>query len=116
MNSFFVNIALGLIISEIAQASGSVDWPGLKATVNAKIKVVVTNTAIEPTLEGLVDVCIDVAEEAVQDTTDLKDLVTQAVARNWPAALLDLKNLMTKSLTGVPRSPAQAELAALLAA
>lgn len=116
MNGFLVNIALGLVVSEISSAAGSVDWPGLKATVNTKIKAVVTNTQIEPTVEGLVDAVIDVAEQAVNDTADLKDLVSQAVAKNWNGALLDLKSLMNKAISGAPQSPATAEIAAILAA
>ena len=116
MNSFIANIALGLLLSEVASTLGSVDLKAFEVELNTKINTVVTNTQIQATVDGLVDTIVDVAGAAFQNTAALKDLADQVLAKNWAGAMLDLKSLLSTVMRSMPATAATTELQAILAA
>lgn len=112
MNSFFVNLALGFVVKELAAAGSQVDWAAAKASFDAHITAIVHDSTASADLIALANGVVDVAAVACQDEADIESLLSQVAAQNWTGALATLKGLIAKAM---PQSAVGSELAAFFA-
>lgn len=94
----FQKWVLGLVVSfvvrQVAKLEDSIDWAGLKAKLDARVRVLIPGTWFDDEAAALVAVVLGRAEEVLNDSEAIAQIVRFAGEEKWQAAVDALKDLL----------------------
>jgi len=97
MKEWLIGLILGFVLRQIDKFRNELNWAKLKAEAASYVADLVPGTWFDAETIKLVHVLIDAGERAMGDKENLEDLFQALSAKDWPEALMELKELVLKA-------------------
>jgi hypothetical protein len=110
-----LNLILGYVVGALKDFGAKVNWPQLKTQLDAELKALVKWGYAEAQAEAMVNGLLDACADVLSDEDAVKGLLASVAAKDWTAAVAELKALLQKEWKP-EGTEAKALLAALVAA
>ena len=97
MENWLIGLVLGFVLRQIDKFRNDLNWAKLKVEAAGYVADLVPGTWFDAEAIKLVHVVIDAGERALGDKENLEDLFQALSAKDWPEALMELKELVLKA-------------------
>lgn len=96
MKNWLIGLILGFVLRQIDKFRNEMNWAKLKAEAASYVADLVPGTWLDAEAIKLTHALIDAGERALGDKENLEDIFQALSAKDWPVAIMELKDLILK--------------------